>query len=45
MSERLSDYDYLLPEGLIAQRPLPRRDESRMMVLHREEQRFEHRNL
>lgn len=45
MSERLSDYDYLLPEELIAQRPLTRRDESRMMVLHRAEQRFEHRKF
>lgn len=43
MSERLSDYDYVLPEELIAQRPLARRDESRMMVLHRSEQRVEHR--
>ena len=45
MSERLSDYDYALPEELIAQRPLARRDESRMMVLHRPEQRIEHRKF
>lgn len=43
MSARLSDYDYELPEELIAQRPLPRREDSRMMVLHRAEQRIEHR--
>lgn len=43
MSELLSDYDYTLPEELIAQRPLPRREDSRMMVLHRAEQRIEHR--
>jgi S-adenosylmethionine:tRNA ribosyltransferase-isomerase len=43
MSARLSDYDYALPEELIAQRPLPRREESRMMVLHRETRRIEHR--
>ena len=45
MSARLSDYDYALPEELIAQRPLARRDESRMMVLHRSEQRIEHRKF
>jgi len=45
MSELLSDYDYLLPEELIAQRPLTRRDESRMLVLHRAGQRFEHRKF
>jgi S-adenosylmethionine:tRNA ribosyltransferase-isomerase len=45
MSERLSDYDYVLPEELIAQRPLAHRDESRMMILHRSEQRIEHRKF
>jgi S-adenosylmethionine:tRNA ribosyltransferase-isomerase len=45
MSSQLSDYDYLLPEELIAQRPLPHRDESRMMVLHRDGQRIEHRKF
>jgi len=45
MSSQLSDYDYALPEELIAQRPLERRDESRMMVLHRSEQRLEHRRF
>jgi len=45
MSSRLSDYDYTLPEDLIAQRPLARRDDSRMMVLHRREQRIEHRKF
>ena len=29
----LSDFDYELPEGLIAQRPLPRRGASRMLVV------------
>ncbi|MGI8821358.1 MAG: tRNA preQ1(34) S-adenosylmethionine ribosyltransferase-isomerase QueA [Chthoniobacterales bacterium] len=43
MSQRVSDYDYTLPEELIAQRPLPRREDSRMMVLHRAAQRIEHR--
>ncbi|MDQ6859534.1 MAG: tRNA preQ1(34) S-adenosylmethionine ribosyltransferase-isomerase QueA [Verrucomicrobiota bacterium] len=45
MSSRLSDYDYALPDELIAQRPLPRRDESRMMVLHRKTQQIEHRRF
>ena len=42
MSSRLSDYDYPLPQELIAKRPLPRRDESRMMVLQRESETIEH---
>src|SRR5438105_10526736 len=45
MSTRLSDYDYPLPEELIAKRPLPRREYSRMMVLHRDSQRIEHRRF
>jgi S-adenosylmethionine:tRNA ribosyltransferase-isomerase len=43
MSMRLSDYDYFLPRDLIAQRPLERRDDSRMMVLHRGDRKIEHR--
>jgi S-adenosylmethionine:tRNA ribosyltransferase-isomerase len=45
MSLALADYDYVLPEELIATRPLPRRQDSRMMVLHRREQRIEHRKF
>jgi S-adenosylmethionine:tRNA ribosyltransferase-isomerase len=45
MSERLSDYDYPLPAALIAKRPLPQRDESRMMVLHRDSRTIEHRQF
>ena len=45
MSARLSDYDYVLPRQLIAQRPLERRQDSRMMVLHRAEQKMEHRQF
>jgi S-adenosylmethionine:tRNA ribosyltransferase-isomerase len=33
---KLADYDYDLPESLIAQYPLPQRDQSRLMVLKRE---------
>jgi S-adenosylmethionine:tRNA ribosyltransferase-isomerase len=42
VSENLSDYDYPLPEELIARHPLPHRDASRMMVLHRGLQTIEH---
>ena len=45
MSSTLSDYDYQLPESLIAKRPLPSRDESRMMVLHRDSETIEHRQF
>jgi S-adenosylmethionine:tRNA ribosyltransferase-isomerase len=45
MSARLSDYDYDLPRELIAQRPPERRDDSRMMVLHRDTQTIEHRQF
>jgi len=45
MSTRLNDYDYDLPRELIAQRPPERRDDSRMMVLHRDTQTIEHRHF
>jgi S-adenosylmethionine:tRNA ribosyltransferase-isomerase len=37
------DYDYHLPEELIASRPLPNRSASRMLVIHRETGHIEHR--
>ena len=40
-----SDYDYNLPEELIAQTPLKNRSESRLMVLNREKQTFEHKHF
>ncbi len=43
MSLRTSDFDYPLPEELIATRPLPRREDSRMLVLHRKLGTWEHR--
>src|ERR1700716_3563252 len=45
MSFHLSDYDYPLPQELIAQRPLPQREDSRMMVLRRDGQTIEHRKF
>ena len=45
MSSKLSDYNYSLPEELIAKRPLPNRDESRMMVLHRDSETIESRQF
>src|SRR5437762_4126711 len=42
MSTHLADYNYELPRELIAQHPLLRREDSRMMVLHRDEQKIEH---
>jgi len=45
MSTKLSDYAYDLPRELIAQRPLERREDSRMMVLHRARHAIEHRRF
>src|SRR5260370_29676151 len=39
---RLSELDYDLPEELIAQEPLARRDESRLLVLDRKARTVEH---
>jgi S-adenosylmethionine:tRNA ribosyltransferase-isomerase len=41
----LSDFDYRLPDELIAQEPLAERDAARMLVLHRSEQRWEDRQF
>jgi S-adenosylmethionine:tRNA ribosyltransferase-isomerase len=42
---RTSDYDYPLPEDLIASHPLARRQDSRMMVLHRGSETIEHKRF
>jgi len=38
-------FDYPLPDRLIAQQPADRRDASRLLVVHRREQRVEHRHF
>ena len=40
---KLTDFNYELPEKLIAQVPIEKRDESRLMVLDREKQTIEHK--
>jgi S-adenosylmethionine:tRNA ribosyltransferase-isomerase len=45
MSFITADYDYVLPPELIASRPAPVRDQSRMMVLDRKKQRITHRSF
>jgi S-adenosylmethionine:tRNA ribosyltransferase-isomerase len=40
-----ADFDFVLPPELIAQRPAPRRDESRLLVLNRDGGRIEHRRF
>lgn len=42
VSTRLEDYNYDLPPELISRYPLPRRDASRMMILHRDRQTIQH---
>jgi len=45
MKLSLSDFDYDLPKELIAQKPQRPRDHSRLFVLSRREQKFEHRHF
>jgi S-adenosylmethionine:tRNA ribosyltransferase-isomerase len=45
MSTLLSDYHYDLPPELIASRPTQRREDSRMLVLHRATGHIEHRGF
>ncbi|MCL4535234.1 MAG: tRNA preQ1(34) S-adenosylmethionine ribosyltransferase-isomerase QueA [Bacteroidetes bacterium] len=42
---KTSDFDYRLPPKLIAQTPIEPRDASRLLVLHRKDQRIEHRQF
>jgi len=45
MSQRVADYSYDLPPELIASRPLPHRDASRMLVLDRSTGGIAHRSF
>jgi len=40
---KVTDFDYELPEELIAQTPLEKRDESKLLVFHRKSKQIEHR--
>jgi len=42
---KITEYDYNLPEELIAQSPLEPRDSSRLMILNREKQEIEHKKF
>ena len=42
---KVSDFNYNLPEELIAQVPIKNRDESRLMVLDKEKQTIEHKTF
>lgn len=42
---KVSDFNYELPEELIAQTPIEKRDESRLMVLNKEKQTIEHKTF
>ncbi|MBW1679721.1 MAG: S-adenosylmethionine:tRNA ribosyltransferase-isomerase, partial [Deltaproteobacteria bacterium] len=39
---QINDFDYQLSPELIAQFPTPKRDTSRLLVIHREDGRIEH---
>ena len=42
---KVSEFNYELPEELIAQTPIEKRDESRLMVLNRKQQTIEHKTF
>ena len=42
---RTEDFDYYLPEELIAQTPLQKRDSSKMLVLNKEDGSIEHKHF
>ena len=42
---RLSDFDYKLPEELVAQYPIKKRDHSRLMVINRTDGSIEHKRF
>src|SRR5713101_4235166 len=42
---KISDFDYDLPQELVAQTPIEPRDASRLLVVHRDSGMFEHRHF
>ena len=42
---KLEEFDYVLPEELIAQTPIEKRDESRLMVLNKSQKNTEHKRF
>ena len=42
---KVTDFDFYLPEELIAQHPLEKRDQSRLMVLDRNTGEIEHKKF
>ncbi|MBC8491218.1 MAG: tRNA preQ1(34) S-adenosylmethionine ribosyltransferase-isomerase QueA [Candidatus Marinimicrobia bacterium] len=42
---RLTDFDYVLPEELIAQYPIEKRDHSKLMIIDRKEGRIKHKHF
>ena len=45
MKPKLSQFDFQLPENLLATKPLLNRDDSRMMVIHRNSGEIEHKKM
>ena len=43
MGMKLSNFNFNLPNELLAEYPAPNRDEARLMVLNRKEQTIEHK--
>lgn len=41
----INDYDFDLPENLIAQQPTKRRDESRLLVLYKDDKKMQHKKF
>ena len=45
MKTKLSSFDFKLPEELIAKYPAKERDESKLMVIHKESGKIEHKQF
>ena len=41
----IDEFDYVLPENLIAQNPSEKRDECRLLVVHRDSGKIEHKHF